>query len=171
METYKLWCRTYNTIWYYNNYIITQNVQFSLKNARTYSIERFYCFKITFYPLFDLVISCSYVRIRMSASTSSKNYTSTPLKIKSTIPQNLHRSRSLDSTRDSIYSLLSPIYHDSFDPSDEENKEAQKEHQSAEYPSSAVHEDILTPSMYVLFITLLACCTKIKQIIVWDVIS
>ncbi|XP_039518116.1 coiled-coil domain-containing protein 34 [Pimephales promelas] len=48
-------------------------------------------------------------------SSSSKSLTSTPLK--SSVPQ---RSRSVESTGDSTSSLLSPIYHDSFELSDEE---------------------------------------------------
>ncbi|XP_062848875.1 coiled-coil domain-containing protein 34 [Trichomycterus rosablanca] len=81
----------------------------------------------------------------MSAPTSSKSFTSTPLKSKSIIPRSIPRSRSLDSTGNSIYSILSPIYHDSFNLSDEDNEEAQKQHQPANY-SSAAHEDVLSVS-------------------------
>lgn len=50
-------------------------------------------------------------------SSSSKSLTSTPLKSRASIPQ---RSRSEESDGDSTSSLLSPIYHDSFEHSDEE---------------------------------------------------
>ncbi|CAM4733858.1 unnamed protein product [Leuciscus chuanchicus] len=50
-------------------------------------------------------------------SSSSKSLTSTPLKSRGSVPQ---RSRSVESTGDSTSSLLSPIYHDSFELSDEE---------------------------------------------------
>ncbi|XP_065133504.1 uncharacterized protein ccdc34 [Paramisgurnus dabryanus] len=50
-------------------------------------------------------------------SSSSKSLTSTPLKSK---PSVLQRSRSVESTGDSTSSLLSPIYHDSFELSDED---------------------------------------------------
>ncbi|XP_056596112.1 coiled-coil domain-containing protein 34 isoform X2 [Triplophysa dalaica] len=51
------------------------------------------------------------------ASSSSKSLTSTPLKSK---PSALQRSRSVESTGDSTSSLLSPIYHDSFELSEDE---------------------------------------------------
>ncbi|KAA0724705.1 hypothetical protein E1301_Tti015257 [Triplophysa tibetana] len=51
------------------------------------------------------------------ASSSSKSLTSTPLKSK---PSVLQRSRSVESTGDSTSSLLSPIYHDSFELSEDE---------------------------------------------------
>ncbi|XP_043083801.1 coiled-coil domain-containing protein 34-like isoform X2 [Puntigrus tetrazona] len=50
-------------------------------------------------------------------SSSSKSLTSTPLKSRA---GGLRRSRSLESTGDSTSSLLSPIYHDSFELSEEE---------------------------------------------------
>lgn len=54
-------------------------------------------------------------------SSSSKSLTSTPLKSRASVPGSvLQRSRSVESTGDSTSSLLSPIYHDSFELSDEE---------------------------------------------------
>ncbi|XP_051545250.1 coiled-coil domain-containing protein 34-like [Myxocyprinus asiaticus] len=54
-------------------------------------------------------------------SSSSKSLTSTPLKSKpSALGSALQRSRSVESTGDSTSSLLSPIYHDSFEHSEEE---------------------------------------------------
>ncbi|XP_067291814.1 coiled-coil domain-containing protein 34 isoform X1 [Pseudorasbora parva] len=54
-------------------------------------------------------------------SSSSKSLTSTPLKSRVSVPASvLQRSRSEESTGDSTSSLLSPIYHDSFELSDEE---------------------------------------------------
>ncbi|XP_077066127.1 coiled-coil domain-containing protein 34 [Siphateles boraxobius] len=50
-------------------------------------------------------------------SSSSKSLTSTPLKPRASVPQ---RRRSVESNGDSTSSLLSPIYHDSFELSDEE---------------------------------------------------
>ncbi|KAL7867835.1 hypothetical protein SRHO_G00092190 [Serrasalmus rhombeus] len=79
-------------------------------------------------------------------SASSKSFTSTPLKSKSTIPRSIPRSKSLESTGDSTYSLLSPIYHDSFDFSDEDNEEAPKQYQPADNSSLTVHEDGLSVS-------------------------
>lgn len=58
-------------------------------------------------------------------SSSSKSFTSTPLKSK---PSALQRSRSVESTGDSTSSLLSPIYHDSFELSEDE---ADYDHQPA----------------------------------------
>ncbi|XP_050954892.1 coiled-coil domain-containing protein 34 isoform X2 [Labeo rohita] len=54
-------------------------------------------------------------------SSSSKSLTSTPLKSRpSGLGSVLQRSRSLESTGDSTSSLLSPIYHDSFELSEDE---------------------------------------------------
>ncbi|XP_026057720.1 coiled-coil domain-containing protein 34 [Carassius auratus] len=54
-------------------------------------------------------------------SSSSKSLTSTPLKSRPSVPSSvLQRSRSLESTGDSTSSLLSPIYHDSFELSEDE---------------------------------------------------
>ncbi|XP_067236623.1 coiled-coil domain-containing protein 34 [Chanodichthys erythropterus] len=54
-------------------------------------------------------------------SSSSKSLTSTPLKSRASVPGSVRqRSRSVESTGDSTSSLLSPIYHDSFELSDEE---------------------------------------------------
>ncbi|XP_076863231.1 coiled-coil domain-containing protein 34 isoform X2 [Brachyhypopomus gauderio] len=47
--------------------------------------------------------------------SSSKSLTSTPLKSKSSIPKSIPRSKSVESVGDSTYSLLSPIYQQSFD--------------------------------------------------------
>ncbi|XP_072528053.1 coiled-coil domain-containing protein 34 [Salminus brasiliensis] len=81
-------------------------------------------------------------------SASSKSFTSTPLKSKSAIPKSIPRSKSVDSTGDSTYSLLSPIYHDSFDFSGEDDEEAQKRSQLADNPSLTVqeHESSVSPS-------------------------
>ncbi|XP_036432139.1 coiled-coil domain-containing protein 34 [Colossoma macropomum] len=79
-------------------------------------------------------------------SASSKSFTSTPLKSKSAIPRSIPRSKSVESTGDSTYSLLSPIYHDSFDFSDEDNEEAPKQYQPADNSSLTVHEDGLSVS-------------------------
>ncbi|KAI4905637.1 hypothetical protein NFI96_011328, partial [Prochilodus magdalenae] len=77
-------------------------------------------------------------------STSSKSFTSTPLKSTSNIPRSIPRSKSVESADDSTYSLLSPIYHDSFDFPDEDNDE--EPNQLADYPSLTVHEDVLSVS-------------------------
>ncbi|XP_058263444.1 coiled-coil domain-containing protein 34 [Hemibagrus wyckioides] len=75
-------------------------------------------------------------------SASSKSFTSTPLKSKSVVRRSIPRSRSVDSTGDSTYSLLSPIYHDSFELSDDDDKEeAQKHGQPPDDPSLIAHED------------------------------
>ncbi|XP_066525596.1 coiled-coil domain-containing protein 34 isoform X2 [Hoplias malabaricus] len=79
-------------------------------------------------------------------SASSKSFTSTPLKSKSTIPRSIPRSKSVESSGDSTYSLLSPIYHDSFEFSDIDNEEAQKELQPADSHSLVVHEDVSSVS-------------------------
>lgn len=63
---------------------------------------------------FNTYFSVSSGLLMMSAFPSSS---STPLKSRASIPQ---RSRSVESTGDSTSSLLSPIYHDSFELSDEE---------------------------------------------------
>ncbi|KAL7858071.1 hypothetical protein AOLI_G00181730 [Acnodon oligacanthus] len=95
----------------------------------------------------SLVQGCSKYWLVMSAlqSASSKSFTSTPLKSKSIIPRSIPRSKSVESTGDSTYSLLSPIYHDSFDFSDEDNEEAPKQYQPADN-SLTVHEDGLSVS-------------------------
>ncbi|XP_060770685.1 coiled-coil domain-containing protein 34 [Neoarius graeffei] len=75
-------------------------------------------------------------------SASSKSFTSTPLKSKSTVPRSIPRSRSVESTGDSTYSLLSPIYHDSFELSEDDKEEALKQFQSHD-PSLTEHEGVL----------------------------
>lgn len=83
----------------------------------------------------------------MSARQSalSKSFTSTPLKCKSTVPRSIPRSRSVESTCDSTYSLLSPIYHDSFELSDDDDdkEERLKECHPPDVPSLTAHEDAL----------------------------
>ncbi|XP_053093165.1 coiled-coil domain-containing protein 34 isoform X3 [Pangasianodon hypophthalmus] len=76
-------------------------------------------------------------------SASSKSLTSTPLKSKSAVPRSIPRSRSVESTGDSTYSLLSPIYHDSFELSDDDKEEAQNQCQPPDDPSLAAHEGVL----------------------------
>ena len=88
------------------------------------------------------------LRFVMSAfqSTSSKSFTSTPLKSTSNVRRSIPRSKSVESADDSTYSLLSPIYHDSFDFSDEDNDEEPNQCQLADNPSLTVHEDVLSVS-------------------------
>lgn len=72
---------------------------------------------------FNMYFSVSSGLLMMSAfpSSSSKSLTSTPLKSRASVPGSVRqRSRSVESTGDSTSSLLSPIYHDSFELSDEE---------------------------------------------------
>uniref|UniRef100_W5L3H1 Coiled-coil domain containing 34 n=1 Tax=Astyanax mexicanus TaxID=7994 RepID=W5L3H1_ASTMX len=79
-------------------------------------------------------------------SASSKSFTSTPLKSKSTVPKSIPRSKSVESTGDSTYSLLSPIYHDSFEFSDEEHEEAPKCTQPADNSFHTLNETTLSVS-------------------------
>ncbi|KAK3558792.1 hypothetical protein QTP86_028695 [Hemibagrus guttatus] len=76
-------------------------------------------------------------------SASSKSFTSTPLKSKSVVPRSIPRSRSVELTGNSTYSLLSTIYHDSFELSDDDKEEAQKHCQSPDDLSLTAHEDAL----------------------------
>ncbi len=72
---------------------------------------------------FNMCFSVSSGLLMMSTfpSSSSKSLTSTPLKSRPSVPSSvLQRSRSLESTGDSTSSLLSPIYHDSFELSEED---------------------------------------------------
>lgn len=98
-------------------------------------------------------ISCP-ARFEMSApqSASSKGFTSTPLKSKSAVPRSIPRSRSVESTGDSTYSLLSPIYHDSFELSEDDKEEALKQCQPPDDLSLIEHESVLpiSPSRYIL---------------------
>ncbi|KAF5907565.1 coiled-coil domain-containing protein 34-like, partial [Clarias magur] len=84
---------------------------------------------------------------KMSAPNpaSSKSFTSTPLKSKFSVPRSIPRSRSLESTGDSTYSLLSPIYHDSFELSDDDDDKDEAPKQS-EDPSLTAHQSVLTIS-------------------------
>ncbi|KAM9497175.1 coiled-coil domain-containing protein 34 [Clarias gariepinus] len=79
-------------------------------------------------------------------SASSKSFTSTPLKSQFSVPRSIpRRSRSLESTGDSTYSLLSPIYHDSFelsDDDDDDKDEALKQCQPPEDPSLTAHQSV-----------------------------
>ncbi|MCI4381916.1 hypothetical protein PGIGA_G00257510 [Pangasianodon gigas] len=92
-----------------------------------------------------IAISCP-ARFEMSVtqSASSKSLTSTPLKSKSAVPRSIPRSRSVESTGDSTYSLLSPIYHDSFELSDDDKEEAQNQCQPPDDPSLTAHEGVLS---------------------------
>ncbi|KAF4094793.1 coiled-coil domain-containing protein 34 isoform X2 [Onychostoma macrolepis] len=66
-------------------------------------------------------VSSGLLKMSTFPSSSSKSLTSTPLKSRPSGPDSiLQRSRSLESTGDSTSSLLSPIYHDSFELSEEE---------------------------------------------------
>ncbi|KAI5627112.1 coiled-coil domain-containing protein 34 [Silurus asotus] len=76
-------------------------------------------------------------------SASSKSFTSTPLKSKSAVPRSIPRSRSVESTGDSTYSLLSPIYHDSFELSDDDAEEALKECPPLDDPSLTERPSVL----------------------------
>ncbi|XP_060742775.1 coiled-coil domain-containing protein 34 [Tachysurus vachellii] len=76
-------------------------------------------------------------------SASSKSFTSTPLKSKSVVPRSIPRSRSVESTGDSTYSLLSPIYHNSFELLDDDENDALKQCQPPDHPSLTTHEDAL----------------------------
>lgn len=97
-------------------------------------------------------ISCP-ARFEMSAlqSASSKSFTSTPLKTKSNVPRSMPRSRSVESTGDSTYSVLSPIYHDSFELSDDDKEEALKQCQPHDDPSLTADEgEPISPRRYIL---------------------
>ncbi|XP_076157069.1 coiled-coil domain-containing protein 34 [Alosa pseudoharengus] len=75
--------------------------------------------------------------------TTSKSLTSTPLKSKD---KGIYRSKSVeyDSTDDSTYSLLSPIYHDSFEGSDDDPEVEQLQKRLNSLAAST--EDIRHPS-------------------------
>ncbi|TRY97064.1 hypothetical protein DNTS_001465 [Danionella cerebrum] len=76
-------------------------------------------------------------------SSSSKSLTSTPLKSRNIVSENvLQRSRSVDSAEDSTSSLLSPIYHDSFELSEEEPDQFQPIHNI----SVTLNEDVTADS-------------------------
>lgn len=89
-------------------------------------------------------ISCPF-RFDMSAlqSAPSKSFASTPLKSKATVPRSIPRSTNVESTGDSTYSLLSPIYHDSFELSDVDEDDALKQCQPPDDPCLTTHEGVL----------------------------
>lgn len=76
-------------------------------------------------------------------ASASKSFSSTPLKTYQDSGRELHRSKSVDydSTGDSTYSLLSPIYHDSYE-SDEDVAAAHHVHQ---IDTSATQSDDARP--------------------------
>ncbi|XP_055790651.1 coiled-coil domain-containing protein 34-like isoform X1 [Salvelinus fontinalis] len=76
-------------------------------------------------------------------ASASKSFSSTPLKTYQDSGRELHRSKSVDydSTGDSTYSLLSPIYHDSYE-SDEDLAAAHHVHQ---IDTSATQSDDARP--------------------------
>ncbi|XP_026856833.2 coiled-coil domain-containing protein 34 isoform X2 [Electrophorus electricus] len=104
---------------------------------------------------------------------SSKSFTSTPLKSKS-VPRSIPRSRSVESMGDSTYSLLSPIYHDSFDLSDDDSVAPLKHCQSTtpDNPSPRAQGNVLSVSPSRNETELLhaqdAMCTKTLNLSAWE---
>ncbi len=99
--------------------------------------------------LFNMCFSVSLGLLMMSTfpSSSSKSLSSTPLKSRPSGPGSvLQRSRSLESTGDSTSSLLSPIYHDSFELSEDEPESDQP--QPVHNITVTLSEDVAPGSPY-----------------------
>uniref|UniRef100_A0A4W4GVM0 Coiled-coil domain-containing protein n=1 Tax=Electrophorus electricus TaxID=8005 RepID=A0A4W4GVM0_ELEEL len=94
---------------------------------------------------------------------SSKSFTSTPLKSKS-VPRSIPRSRSVESMGDSTYSLLSPIYHDSFDLSDDDSVAPLKHCQSTTPDNPSPRAQGNTELLHAQD----AMCTKTLNLSAWE---